>query len=163
MQYLSHYDSPFGGITLGSSGKALIGVWFDGAKYFKSTISEETCLKSLPVFDKTKRWLDLYFAGKIPDFTPEIKLTGSVFSNEVWEILKHIPYGKTTIYGEIAAKIAAMHGVRRISAQAAGGAVGRNPVSIIIPCHRVIGKNGDLTGYAAGLDIKIKLLELEKK
>lgn len=142
---------------MGSDGRSLIGLWIENAKYFGSTLTSETQEKDLPIFEETKNWLDIYFSGKNPDFTPKLKLEGSEFRMAVWNILKEIPYGKTTTYGEIAKKI----GKAKISAQAVGGAVGHNPVSIIIPCHRVIGKNGSLTGYAGGLDLKKQLLDNE--
>ena len=117
--------------------------------------------KNLAVFDQTKRWLDLYFSGREPGFTPALNPVGSVFRRAVWEILLKIPYGKTTTYGQIAREIAAARGLAKMSAQAIGGAVGHNEISIIIPCHRVIGAHGSLTGYAGGIDRKIKLLQLE--
>ena len=117
--------------------------------------------KNLAVFDQTRRWLDLYFSGREPGFTPALNPAGSAFRRAVWEILLKIPYGKTTTYGQIACKIAAARGLAKMSAQAVGGAVGHNEISIIIPCHRVIGAHGNLTGYAGGIDRKIKLLQLE--
>ena len=117
--------------------------------------------KNLAVFDQTKRWLDLYFSGREPGFTPALNPLGSAFRRAVWEILLKIPYGKTTTYGQIAREIAAARGLAKMSAQAVGGAVGHNEISIIIPCHRVIGAHGNLTGYAGGIDRKIKLLQLE--
>ena len=117
--------------------------------------------KNLAVFDQTKRWLDLYFSGREPGFTPALNPAGSAFRRAVWEILLKIPYGKTTTYGQIAREIAAARGLAKMSAQAVGGAVGHNEISIIIPCHRVIGAHGNLTGYAGGIDRKIKLLQLE--
>ena len=108
-----------------------------------------------------KRWLDLYFGGQKPDFLPPLHPEGTAFQKSVWDILLEIPYGKTISYGEIAGHIALKQGISRMSAQAVGGAVGRNPISIIIPCHRVVGADVSLTGYAGGLDRKIKLLELE--
>ena len=117
--------------------------------------------KNLAVFDQTKRWLDLYFSGREPGFTPALNPAGSAFRRAVWEILLKIPYGKTTTYGQIAREIAAARGLAKMSAQAVGGAVGHNEISIIIPCHRVIGAHGNLTGYAGGIDRKIKLLKLE--
>ncbi|WP_297941626.1 methylated-DNA--[protein]-cysteine S-methyltransferase [uncultured Campylobacter sp.] len=117
--------------------------------------------KNLPVLDQTKRWLDLYFSGREPGFTPALNPVGSAFRRAVWEILLKIPYGKTTTYGQIAREIAAARGLAKMSAQAVGGAVGHNDISIIIPCHRVIGAHGNLTGYAGGIDRKIKLLKLE--
>ena len=117
--------------------------------------------KDLAVFDQTKRWLDLYFSGREPGFTPALNPAGSAFRRTVWEILLKIPYGKTTTYGQIAREITAARGLAKMSAQAVGGAVGHNEISIIIPCHRVIGAHGNLTGYAGGIDRKIKLLQLE--
>mgnify|MGYP000926299127 FL=1 len=117
--------------------------------------------KNLAVFDQTRRWLDLYFSGREPGFTPALNPLGSAFRRAVWEILLKIPYGKTTTYGQIAREIAAARGLAKMSAQAVGGAVGHNEISIIIPCHRVIGAHGNLTGYAGGIDRKIKLLQLE--
>lgn len=109
-----------------------------------------------------KRWLTIYFSGREPDFIPPLHIIGSTFQLAVWEILRKIPYGKTTTYGEIAKTIARQQGLPRMSAQAVGGAVGHNEISIIIPCHRVVGTNGSLTGYAGGIDKKVKLLNLEK-
>lgn len=161
MQYTFHYKSPLGGITLCSDGDALIGLWFDGGKYFGSTMTDKTEEKDLPVFDKTKRWLDIYFNGGIPDFTPPLSLRGSEFRKAVWRLLQDVPYGKTATYGEIAKKLVRSSGLYRMSAQAVGGAVGHNPISIIVPCHRIVGANGSLTGYAGGIDKKFTLLKLE--
>lgn len=162
MQYTAIYQSPIGRITMASDGQNLSGLWFDGQKYFADTLSTEHEFKDLPVFEQTKRWLDLYFQGNVPDFTPSLYLKSSPFRLAVWDILKQIPYGKIITYGEIADLIAKKQGVKTMSAQAVGGAVGHNPISIIIPCHRVIGSNGSLTGYAGGLDKKISLLTIEK-
>ena len=162
MQYTATYQSPIGRITMASDGQNLSGLWFDGQKYFADTLSTEHEFKDLPVFEQTKRWLDLYFQGNVPDFTPSLYLKSSPFRLAVWDILKQIPYGKIITYGEIADLIAKKQGVKTMSAQAVGGAVGHNPISIIIPCHRVIGSNGSLTGYAGGLDKKISLLTIEK-
>ena len=162
MQYTATYQSPIGRITMASDGQNLSGLWFDGQKYFADTLSTEHEFKDLPVFEQTKRWLDLYFQGNGPDFTPSLYLKSSPFRLAVWDILKQIPYGKIITYGEIADLIAKKQGVKTMSAQAVGGAVGHNPISIIIPCHRVIGSNGSLTGYAGGLDKKISLLTIEK-
>lgn len=162
MDYTCHYTSPLGGITLASDGTALIGLWFDGQKYFADALSPEYEEKSLPVFAEALRWLDLYFSGRDPGFTPALNLRGAGFRKEIWEILLTIPYGKTMTYGEIAAQIAAQRGIPRMSAQAVGGAVGHNPISLIVPCHRVVGTNGSLTGYAGGIDRKMQLLLLEK-
>ncbi len=148
---------------MGSDERSLIGLWLENAKYFGSTLQAEYKEKHLPIFDETKNWLDIYFSGKNPDFTPKLKLEGSDFQLTVWNILKEIPYGQTTTYGKIAQKIALQKEINKVSAQAVGGAVGRNPISIIIPCHRVIGHNGNLTGYAGGLEIKKLLLDNEKQ
>lgn len=162
MEYIHHYHSPLGGITMASDGEVLTGLWFDGQKYFAVTLAKEHEEKMLPVFEETDRWLDIYFQGKEPDFLPPVSFaSGSEFRQEVWKILLSIPYGKTMTYGEIAACIAKKRGLTRMSAQAVGGAVGHNPISIIVPCHRVVGTDGSLTGYAGGIDKKIGLLKLE--
>ena len=158
MDYIQHYDSPLGGITLASGGEKLSGLWFDGQKHFAETLSAEHSEKELPVLAETKCWLDLYFSGRIPDFTPPLELRGTAFRRAVWEILLSIPYGRTVTYGEIAGRIAGRHG----AAQAVGGAVSHNPVSLIIPCHRVIGADGSMTGYAGGTDRKTCLLRIEQ-
>ena len=157
MCFTTHYDSPLGGITLASDGTALTGLWFDGQKHFAATLADKAIEDpALPVFVETRRWLDLYFGGKRPDFTPPFAPQGTPFRQKVWKILLDIPYGKTMTYGEIARQIGCH------SPQAVGGAVGHNPVSIIIPCHRVVGTNGSLTGYAGGLERKEWLLRLEE-
>ncbi len=161
MQYTGHYDSPFGGITLASDGTALTGLWFDGQKYFADTLASEHRKADLPVFRRTERWLDLYFQGIRPEDCPPLKPSGSPFRLAVWEILTQIPYGQVTTYGEIARTLAEKTGKASMSAQAVGGAVGHNPISLLIPCHRVVGSDGSLTGYAGGIDKKYKLLELE--
>ena len=161
MQYITHYQSPLGGITISSDGTALTGLWFDGQKYFASTLGADYKTKDLPIFTEAKRWLDMYFSGKEPDFTPPLALNGSPFRMAVWQILQSIPYGQTITYGDIARQLAAQTGKARMSAQAVGGAVGHNPISIIVPCHRVVGAGGSLTGYAGGIDKKVQLLELE--
>ena len=114
-----------------------------------------------PSIAESIRWLDIYFSGNTPDFIPSLHITGSPFQKEVWELLLRIPYGKVTTYGDLAKQIAQQRGISRMSAQAVGGAVGSNPVSIIVPCHRVIGSNGNLTGFASGLDNKTALLTIE--
>ena len=162
MIYTCNYNSILGNITLASNGKALTGLWFDGQKYFGDTLPNEYKQKRLPIFDETVQWLDIYFSGKNPDFIPSLFFNTSPFRQAVWEILLSIPYGETMTYGEIADKIARQKGLKKMSAQAVGGAVGHNSISIIVPCHRVVGTNGSLTGYAGGIDKKIKLLELEK-
>ena len=158
MIYTAHYTSPLGGITLTSDGTALTGLYFDGERDFPDLSAGRK--KDLPVFGEVIRWLDLYFAGKEPDFNPALNPTGTAFQMSVWAILQAIPYGETTTYGAIAKRLEKDTG-KRMSAQAVGGAVGRNLISILIPCHRVIGVNGSLTGYAGGLDKKEYLLGLE--
>ena len=161
MDCIWHYESPLGGITLGSDGKALTGLWFDGQEHYAVTLPSQAEHRRLPVFDETCRWLDIYFSGCAPDFTPELALHGTPFRKAVWDILLTIPFGKTMSYGEIAEILARQRGISRMSAQAVGGAVGHNPVSIIVPCHRVVGADGSLTGYAGGLERKARLLEIE--
>lgn len=162
MTYIYHYHSPLGGITLSSNGSELTGLWFDGQKYFGSTLPKNYQEQNLPVFEETCKWLDLYFGGKAPDFTPPLKMETTSFRKAVWEILLTIPFGQTITYGEIADRIAKQMGLAHMSAQAVGGAVGHNAVSLIIPCHRVVGTNGSLTGYAGGIEKKLYLLNLEK-
>ncbi len=172
MYSICHYNSPLGGITLACDEEGLTGLWFDGQKYFGGGIlkggakkeqgAEEKEGKSSPVLEQTVKWLDLYFSGRKPDFTPPLHLAGSEFRHAVWEMLLKIPYGQTTTYKELAGRIAEQRGIKTMSAQAVGGAVGHNPVSIIVPCHRVLGTDGSLTGYAGGIDKKISLLTLEK-
>ena len=162
MQYISHYRSPIGNILLAADEIGLTGLWFVGQKYFALYLDKEHEEREIPIFEKVKQWLDVYFSGREPDFTVPLHFTGTDFQNEVWKILCTIPYGQTMTYGEIAKQIAARKGLPRMSAQAVGGAVGHNEISIIVPCHRVVGANGSLTGYAGGIDKKIKLLQLEK-
>lgn len=161
MEYISHYESPLGSITLASDRDALTGLWFDEQKYFADTLDAEHEEKDLPVFELTKEWLDIYFSGKDPLFTPPLLMKTTDFRKTVWEILLTIPFGKTMTYGEIAEVIAKQKGITRMSARAIGVAAGHNSISLIIPCHRVVGTNGNLTGYAGGIQKKIKLLELE--
>lgn len=139
----------------------LCGLWFDGQRYYAKNLAKNHEGGEHPVLDEMKRWLNLYFSGKEPDFTPTLHLVGSAFQIEVWNCLLSIPYGRTVTYGDIAKEIARRHGVSHISAQAVGGAVGRNAISIVVPCHRVVGADGSMTGYAGGIDRKIRLLELE--
>lgn len=161
MTYTHHYDSPLGGILLAADDVGLTGLWFDGQKYFARGLSNERIAQETSVLAEAKRWLDIYFTGKKPDFTPPLHPIGSAFRRSVWDILLRIPYGQTITYGEIARQLAEKQGRPRIAAQAVGGAVGHNKISIIIPCHRVVGTNGSLTGYAGGIDKKVKLLEWE--
>ncbi|MGI6007889.1 MAG: methylated-DNA--[protein]-cysteine S-methyltransferase [Ruminococcus sp.] len=162
MQYTDTYISPIGKIIFASDGTALTGLWFEGQKYFEESLTEKMKDEHLPVFEETKRWLDCYFSGSVPGFTPVLRPKGSPFRMEVWKILQEIPYGKLTTYGEIARRMAGQRGLEKMSAQAVGGAVAHNPISIIIPCHRVVGSDGSLTGYAGGIQKKIELLKIEK-
>lgn len=161
MQYTTTYQSPIGEILLAADDVGLTGLWFDGEKYYAWNLDEKHEEKEIPIFVEVKNWLDIYFSGKEPDFMPPMHMLGTDFQKEVWEILRTIPYGKTTTYGEITVKIAKKRDLTRMSAQAVGNAVGRNELSILIPCHRVVGANGSLTGYAGGIDKKIVLLKLE--
>ena len=162
MDYVHLYDSPLGGVTLASDGEALTGLWFDGQKYFGDTLSEEREERDLPIFKEADQWLDIYFGGKDPGFTPPLNMKTTPFRKAVWEIMLTIPFGRTMTYGEIAGRIAEQGGLPRMSAQAVGGAVGHNSISLIIPCHRVVGASGSLTGYSGGIDRKVKLLTMEK-
>lgn len=161
MQYTTHYNSPIGGILLAADEAGLTGLWFDGEKYYAGHLDPEHEEKDTPVLEQTKKWLTIYFSGREPDFLPPIHMIGTPFQLSVWKILQKIPYGKTVTYGKIAKEIAAQKGLPRMSAQAVGGAVGHNELSVIVPCHRVVGTNGSLTGYAGGIDKKVKLLTLE--
>lgn len=161
MLYIKKIPSPLGVITAASDGENLTGLWFEGQKHFGSTLKGAFDEKDLPVFRQTGEWLNIYFNSGLPGFTPPIKLGGTDFQKRVWEIVKTIPYGHTVTYGEIAKALERQNGAKRVCARAVGGAVGRNPVSIIIPCHRVIGTGGNLTGYAGSTDKKAFLLRLE--
>ena len=162
--YITYYDSILGKLTIAGDGENIIGLWIEGQKYFADTIKNENIIKKddISIFIKTKEWLDRYFRGERPDIK-ELKLSpkGSEFRQNVWKILCKIPYGQTITYGKIAKEIAKLMNKNSMSAQAIGNAVGHNPISIIIPCHRVVGTNGGLTGYAGGIDKKRELLELE--
>ncbi len=162
MQYQCKYKSPLGDMLIEADEIGLTGLWFEGQKYFPHNSDEKSEGQENPVFEQTKKWLDIYFSGQKPDFDIPLHLTGTVFQKEVWEILCNIPYGQTITYGDIAKQLAKKRGLRKMSAQAVGGAVGHNKISIIVPCHRVIGSNGSLTGYAGGIDKKAALLKLEK-
>ena len=161
MQYTTTYSSPLGEMLLSGDGEHLTGLWFLGQKYFGSTLEPDRQEGEIPVFQQAKRWLDLYFQGLVPDFMPPLAPKGSPFRREVWDVLARIPRGTVMTYVEIGALLAKRRGTAAMSAQAVGGAVGHNPISILIPCHRVVGSSGSLTGYAGGLDRKVKLLELE--
>ena len=166
MTFLHHYTSPLGAITLASNGDAITGLWFDDQRFYGNTITDPSSARWLPVFEQTCRWLDIYFSGKRPHFTPPLHFASSQFRTTVWKQLLAIPYGHTITYGQIAQRIEleARYGTQKgikVSAQAVGGAVAHNAISLIIPCHRVIGSNGSLTGYAGGLWRKQQLLRLE--
>ncbi len=163
MYYSTLYQSPVGELTLACKDNKLVGLWMDRQKYHGDTIPEKMVEKNdCPVFAKAKAWLDRYFAGHKPSLT-ELPLApiGGEFRQGVWGILCEIPYGQVITYGDIAKKMAARAGKATMSSQAVGGAVGHNPISIIIPCHRVVGANGSLTGFSGGIKTKIKLLQLE--
>lgn len=162
MEYTHHYISPLGKITLASDGEALTGLWFDGQKYFLESLSPDHEEKNLPVFEQAGKWLNIYFSGKAPDFTPPLNMKTTAFRKAVWEILLTIPFGQTMTYGEIARNLAKQRDLGQMSAQAVGGAVGHNSISLMIPCHRVVGTNGSLTGYAGGIEKKAWLLAMEK-
>ncbi len=165
--YTGQYASPLGTITIACDEEAIIGLWFNGQKYFGATLPAEgvstvVAPNGHPLLEDAKRWLDLYFSGQKPDFLPPLRYGSTPFRKAVCDILLTIPYGDTMTYGQIATAIAEQQGIETMSAQAIGGAVGHNPISLMIPCHRVVGAGGNLTGYAGGLDRKIKLLELER-
>ncbi len=162
MTYIQHYDSPLGSILLAADEVGLTGSWFAGAKYCAATLPAAHTERETPILTETMRWLDVYFFGREPDFMPPLHPVGSAFRQSVWKLLLQIPYGQTTTYGAIAQQLARQQGLSRMSAQAVGGAVGHNEISILIPCHRVVGTNGSLTGYAGGIHKKEKLLELER-
>lgn len=162
MIYIQNYDSLVGRLFIAADEIGLIGLWLDEEKYYAANLPSEHTEAKTPTLAETMRWLDIYFSGEEPDFTPPLHPFGSEFRQEVWKILLRIPYGKTVTYSEIAKEIAQEKGIKKMSAQAVGGAVGHNEIAIIIPCHRVVGTSGSLTGYAGGIDKKIKLLELER-
>ena len=162
MTYTMHYDSPLGKILLAADEEGMTGVWFEAQRYFAAKLPPENEEGTTPVLGDACRWLDVYFSGREPDFTPKLHLIGSDFRQAVWALLLQIPYGQTVTYGELARQLAEKQGRPRMSAQAVGGAVGHNKISIIIPCHRVVGTSGSLTGYAGGIDRKVKLLALEQ-
>lgn len=161
MQYITTYQSPLGAVLLAADEIGLTGLWFEGEKLYANGLDPEHEEKELPVFGTVKKWLDIYFSGQNPDFMPPLHMIGTRFRLSVWKLLCQIPYGETITYGELAKMAAEENGIARMSAQAVGGAVGHNEISIIVPCHRVVGSDGSLTGYAGGLDKKEKLLSLE--
>lgn len=161
MIYTKEYQSPLGAILLAADGEGLTGLWFRGQKYFAAGLAEDRRAGESPALTEAGRWLDSYFKGQRPGFLPPLHPAGSQFQRAVWDLLLDIPYGSTTTYGELAAKLAVQMGRPRVSAQAVGGAVGRNRISILVPCHRVVGAGGSLTGYAGGVERKLALLKLE--
>lgn len=163
MIYKYYYKTPegFSDILMNSDGEYLTGLWFNNSRdEAKHTLSCEE--KMLPIFKETIKWLDVYFSGKNPDFTPKYKIANlTEFRKEVIDIMLEIPFGEVKTYGEIAEIIAKRHGIEKMSSRAVGGAVGWNPICIIIPCHRVVGSNNSLTGYGGGIANKVSLLKLE--
>lgn len=159
-EYICKIQSPLDTITLSSDGQNITGLWMDNQKYYGSTLDSEAIEQELPVFSQARQWLSCYFEGREPDFMPPLSPKGSPFRQQVWKILETIPYGSYITYKSIAEEMEKRTGKKQ-SAQAVGGAVSHNPISIMIPCHRVVGSNGSLTGYAGGIDKKIQLLQLE--
>ena len=162
MDYIFHYSSSIGHLTLTSDGVYLTGLRFDKQKYGAGTPNSPHQKAVPPMFKQVVHWLDIYFSGEVPNFIPPIKINTTPFRKQVCEIMLTIPHGQTITYGEIAAKIAKKNGLKKMSAQAVGGAVGHNPIALIIPCHRVIGSDGSLTGYGGGISQKSQLLQMEK-
>lgn len=160
MQYTDRYDSPLGSLLLAADAEGLTGLWMEGQKYFARGLDPHSQAGQTPALRAARQWLDCYFGGKEPAAAVPLHLTGTPFQRAVWEALRAIPWGQTVSYGALARQLEA-RGFGRVSARAVGGAVGRNPVSIIVPCHRVVGADGRLTGYAGGLERKRWLLELE--
>ena len=163
MQKIQIYDSPLGKLTFVSDGLALTGIWFDKQEPLQQILKAPHEVCNLPIFDETRLWFDTYFNGQQPGFIPRLSLIGTAFRQQVWRNLQLIPYGETTSYGTLAKQIGQQLGKNKMSAQAIGGAVGNNPISIIVPCHRVVGTNGTMTGYAGGIWRKEFLLDLEAK
>lgn len=161
MTYITQISSPVGLLTAASDGEVITGLWLEDQKYYASTLSGPSTQKELRIFDALRAWLEAYFAGENPEISFSLAPQGSPFRQSVWAILRSIPYGQITTYGAIAWQLAAQSAEKSVSAQAVGGAVGHNPVSILIPCHRVVGTDGSLTGYASGVDKKLWLLQLE--
>ena len=161
MIHTAYYDAPYGRYVMAAEDRALTGLWLEGQKYFPSNLPEPSG-EEAEIFARTRRWLDAYFAGRQPEVSAlPIAPRGSAFAQSVWQLLLEIPYGQTVTYGQLAKRLAEQRGLTRMSAQAVGGAVGHNPISVIIPCHRVLGAKNRLTGYAGGLDVKTFLLKLE--
>lgn len=163
MKYKYTYDSPLGKMIMLGTLTYLTDLFFEDEQYAPTYNNDEYIEQLTGPFEVTVMWLNQYFKGQKPFILPPMQLEGTDFRKQVWSILQTIPYGETTTYGVIGRKIAAAQGKEKMSAQAVGGAVGHNPISIIIPCHRVIGKNGQMTGYAGGIERKVYMLELENK
>lgn len=161
MIYTSQYVSPLGAITLACDEEAVTGLWFNGQKHFGNILPPDTQGRERPLLKEAKKWLDIYFSGREPEFLPPLRYDSTPFRKAVCDIMLTIPYGRTMTYGDIAARVAHQRGLEKMSAQAVGGAVGHNPISLMIPCHRVVGTGGSLTGYGGGIARKVKLLELE--
>ena len=161
MDYIQEYKSPLGVITIVSNETQVTGMWFDNSRFFSKALSGKYINQATAAAEQAVHWLDIYFNNKIPDFTPPLLLKGTDFRMTVWKMLLDIPYGKTVSYGDIAKAIAKRRGIEKMSAQAVGNAVGHNPISIIVPCHRVVGSKGSLTGYGGGIKRKKELLRLE--
>jgi methylated-DNA-[protein]-cysteine S-methyltransferase len=160
MEYLCTIPSPIGTLTAASKGQSISGLWIEGQAHFAKTREKAVSEQKLPIFEQLRTWLTCYFSGKEPGFMPPLMPQGSPFQKSIWQYLRTIPYGKTTTYGALAQQFELDQG-KHMSAQAVGGAVGRNPIALLIPCHRVLGKNGSLTGYAGGIAAKRALLQLE--
>lgn len=161
MKYIDYYKSPLGEILLGSDSHSLTELYFKNGSHHPEDLGQAKSKKDLPIFTEARNWLDIYFSGKEPNFIPAVNLQGTSFQLLVWRITATIPYGQTRTYGSIAREIAGKKGLSSMSSQAVGGALGRNPISLVIPCHRVLGKANKLTGYGGGLKRKSALLKLE--
>lgn len=162
MTVTGHYTSPLGEILLAADERGLTGLWLEGQKSDPAGLPAAHEERRTPILAEAARWLDVYFSEQEPDFLPPLHPIGSAFRQEVWQLLLEIPYGQTTTYGALARRLAERRGLQHMSAQAVGGAVGHNEISILIPCHRVVGTSGSLTGYAGGIDKKLSLLRLEQ-
>lgn len=161
MIYVQRYESPLGIMIMEADDIGITGLWFEGQKHFAEEMIKDAEYRELDVFRQAKEWLDEYFKGNLIPMTLPLHFIGTEFQKEVWELLLQIPYGKSRTYGELTKELASKKGIDRMSAQAVGGAVGRNRISILVPCHRVLGTGGKLTGYAGGLERKAALLKLE--
>ncbi|MBQ4203631.1 MAG: methylated-DNA--[Thermoguttaceae bacterium] len=160
---IERYDSPIGAVLLAADDDALVGLWFDDRKRLPEQLAPIAARTNSPILDRVKTQLDAYFDGKLTNFDAPVRLIGTEFQTQVWRLLTEIPYGTTTSYGQLAAAIAERRGLAHMSSRAIGAAVGRNPISIVVPCHRVVGATGALVGYSGGLDKKEKLLLLERR